>query len=253
MQYQMCEYVTLKILPENSFAIDRSNGSVIPVSQRKTLAQLKKNLFVNKKTGDVWVKNVPMVNQGEKGYCAPASVERCFRHLGINIDQHIISKEADTSFGGGSAVLKTIRAIETLGKKQGLKVNKVSLKKRQVISRISPVINKGIPVLWAMFVYSELEKKANERTKKRQSMDFAEYRAYLKKDIQHMRSFDPQFFDGGHIRLIIGYNPQTREIAFSDTWGSDYVIRWLHEDEVFFTSSLKRVYKFPANLFYMTP
>ncbi|MFT6865090.1 MAG: hypothetical protein ACJAVK_003663 [Akkermansiaceae bacterium] len=31
--------------------------------------------------------------------------------------------------------------------------------------------------------------------------------------------------------MIIGYNEATNEIAVSDSWGSNYTLRWVHLDE----------------------
>ncbi len=33
--------------------------------------------------------------------------------------------------------------------------------------------------------------------------------------------------DQGHVVLIIGYNKETNEIAFSDSWGERYKERWI--------------------------
>jgi hypothetical protein len=33
------------------------------------------------------------------------------------------------------------------------------------------------------------------------------------------------------MRLVIGYNSQTRELAISDSWGSSFAERWITEEE----------------------
>ena len=33
--------------------------------------------------------------------------------------------------------------------------------------------------------------------------------------------------DTAHVALIIGYNKETNEIAFSDSWGEDFKERWM--------------------------
>ena len=37
---------------------------------------------------------------------------------------------------------------------------------------------------------------------------------------------------GGHICLIIGYNPETAEIAISDSWGPVFAERWVPIEEM---------------------
>ena len=38
---------------------------------------------------------------------------------------------------------------------------------------------------------------------------------------------------GGHMRLIIGYNPKTHEILYSDTWGAGHELKRMAEDRAF--------------------
>lgn len=38
---------------------------------------------------------------------------------------------------------------------------------------------------------------------------------------------------GGHMRLIIGYNPQTKEILYTDTWGAGHELKRMPEDWAF--------------------
>jgi hypothetical protein len=40
----------------------------------------------------------------------------------------------------------------------------------------------------------------------------------------------PQSF-GGHMRLIIGYNPKTSEVLFSDSWGAAHALKRMPMDE----------------------
>jgi hypothetical protein len=37
----------------------------------------------------------------------------------------------------------------------------------------------------------------------------------------------PQDTEKGHVVLIMGYNKETNEIAFSDSWGERYKERWI--------------------------
>lgn len=47
--------------------------------------------------GDVYISGVPMVDQGDKGYCATATVERCLKYYGIeNVDMHKIAELCGT-------------------------------------------------------------------------------------------------------------------------------------------------------------
>jgi hypothetical protein len=55
-------------------------------------------------SGDVMLKDIPMVDQGEKGYCVVASAERVLRYYGIRADGNELAQLANTSASGGTSV-----------------------------------------------------------------------------------------------------------------------------------------------------
>ena len=98
-------------------------GSLVPVTaETPTWANnvSARTLKTNVKTapnGDVWVDHVPMVDQGQKGYCAAASAERLLRYYGRAVDQHEIAQLADSAAEGGTSLDGMICALEAVGKK----------------------------------------------------------------------------------------------------------------------------------------
>ena len=52
--------------------------------------------MMRKDNGDVVIDGVPMVDQGQKGYCAVATVERLARYFGLEVDQHEMAQVANT-------------------------------------------------------------------------------------------------------------------------------------------------------------
>ncbi len=80
---------------------------------------IKENVEQNS-TGDIWVSNVPMVDQGQKGYCAAASAERVLRYYGWQGDQHEIAQLADTAAQGGTSLEGMIAAVAVVGKRYQL-------------------------------------------------------------------------------------------------------------------------------------
>ena len=77
----------------------------------------KKSLVENiarESTGDVFLKNVPMVDQGPKGYCAVATAERVFRYYGMPVDQHEMAQAANTGSGGGTDPEEMLKALTAL-------------------------------------------------------------------------------------------------------------------------------------------
>ena len=43
------------------------------------------------------IENVPMVDQGQRGYCAVATTERVMRYYGFEVDQHLMAQLAQSS------------------------------------------------------------------------------------------------------------------------------------------------------------
>ena len=67
--------------------------------------------------GDVFIDGVPMVDQGQKGYCSVAVAERVLRYYGVNVDEHelAIAAGSDVERGTGTRAMK--EAVEAIGRK----------------------------------------------------------------------------------------------------------------------------------------
>ena len=71
----------------------------------------------SKGRGDVFIDNVPMVDQGQKGYCAAATAERVLRYYGLTIDEHQIAEAAGTTAEGGTTTLAMKESVSAIGRK----------------------------------------------------------------------------------------------------------------------------------------
>jgi ABC-type bacteriocin/lantibiotic exporter with double-glycine peptidase domain len=54
--------------------------------------------------GDVWLVDVPMVDQGQKGYCVVASAERVMRYYGNDVDANELAQIANSDSAGGTSL-----------------------------------------------------------------------------------------------------------------------------------------------------
>lgn len=70
--------------------------------------------------GDVFIDNLPMVDQGMKGYCAVATAERVLRYYGVQVDEHELAAAAGTSAEGGTSTLEMKKSVEAIGRKYRL-------------------------------------------------------------------------------------------------------------------------------------
>ncbi len=76
------------------------------VIRARALANLEK-----RPNGDVVIGDIPMVDQGPKGYCAPATAERAMRYLGVPADMYILANAGNSGFGGGTNVDALLEGI----------------------------------------------------------------------------------------------------------------------------------------------
>ena len=70
--------------------------------------------------GDVFIDNVPMVDQGQKGYCAVAASERVLRYYGVDVDEHEIAQAAGTTAEGGTSTRGMKDSVQAIGRKYKL-------------------------------------------------------------------------------------------------------------------------------------
>ena len=69
------------------------------------------------------LEGVPMVDQGAKGYCAAAVLERLLRYYGRDTDQHEIAQLLGTSAHGGTSPSAMIATINKVGPELDIEVN----------------------------------------------------------------------------------------------------------------------------------
>lgn len=218
------EYAAVRVLPVA--VADLQGKSRIPDAElrERLLSRVEK-----RPNGDVVLKDIPMVDQGPKGYCVPATWERVMRYMGIPADMYILAMAGDTMAGGGtniSALAAGAKEAITRGGRQLVfesgKINTLNMKK---------CINRGIPVMWGVCVDRPFDKSLFARAKERAQMTDPEawkkQMADARKEAKKIRN-NPL---NGHLRMIIGYNEKTGEIAFSDSWGPEATERWMTEEE----------------------
>ena len=169
--------------------------------------------------GDIFISTLPMVDQGDKGYCVVATVQRVFEYYGIGADMHQIAQIAEADPKRGTSTLTMAKELDkidyrfrtrldTIGMSDaGGKLTSVEKKKgeyyvgkpvdeRKFLKEIRSHIESGLPLLWAL--------------------ELGRY--------QEKPQLNPQT-SGGHMRLIIGYNDAEKDIIFSDSWGAGHEIK----------------------------
>jgi len=214
------EYVGVQIVT-SAFADagGKVDGTVDKVIRERALANLEK-----RENGDVVVTDIPMVDQGPKGYCVPATAERAMRYLGIPADMYILANAGQSGFGGGTSVEMLLdgMADQIRSKRRSFDSWQGEMK----IKEIAKYIDKGVPLMWTLYSTDGFNDTANKRTKERKDVtDWAEWKSKVTTESASNKL--PKDKTTGHVVLIIGYNKNTNEIAFSDSWGERYIERWI--------------------------
>jgi hypothetical protein len=219
------EFLRLKMAPpteRDAFASDTGQ------TMRKTaLGRSELPKFVKREaSGDVYIGGVPMVDQGDKGYCVVASCQRLFGYMRIPVDQHELAQVAGTDAQRGTssrAIMETLEKIDSrfkmnykplalrlmsggMGVPYGNRMTQVDLEK--FTKHIQDYTAKGVPLLWALELGVYPEEPANAAQG-----------------------------GGGHMRLIIGHNAKTGDILFTDSWGAGHELKRMKLGDAFKATS----------------
>ncbi len=188
--------------------------------------------------GTVWIKGIPMVDQGSKGYCVPGSVARIFAYYGMtSIDMHTLAAICDTKTSGGTSVGSMYAALKKIGRhfnvtiatlveywhKRGEHLEKYDRRLKR--EKLPPRQKKDA---WILEIDPQLWSEVRGANK-------AEIQNWLNRVYSHIDRGIPLLWcvaasemychkdlsirGGCHMRLIIGYNKQEHTIIFSDSWG----------------------------------
>ena len=220
------EYTSLLLVSKNN----ADNEGKVDFVKDSDLRQLVVKNVVTEANGDTLIKNIPMVNQGPKGYCAPATFERAMRYMLVPADMYLLATAA-TSPGGGTNTSMLADSCKRIARSKARRIKDLDLEKDLKMRRVKQYINKGVPILWQMRSLTSYNKIANARTRERVDItDFSKWAitiaAEAEKVIQAMENIETNH----HICMIIGYNEETNEVAVSDSWGPRYELRWIHID-----------------------
>jgi hypothetical protein len=214
------EYVNLKIM-HTAQADNKGRGERLSDTALRSLTT--ENLR-SEPNGDVFITNIPMVNQGPKGYCVPATFERYLRYMQIPADMYILAMAGQTQIGGGTSLSNLIESIDgyIASQSRSMKQLKETIKLRTV----KKYIDKGLPIIWTMYSSREYNKFVNERSAQR--LKVSDWESWEDRTQSESRSQElRQDYMSAHACMIIGYNKETDEIAVSDSWGPSYAVRWV--------------------------
>jgi len=215
IDYSPDEYLIMHLVPTGALG-KRHDPVAAPAPVRRNFAKRVKR----DDSGDVYIEGVPMVNQGQKGYCVPATVERLTRYFGVSgIDMHKLAERANTRSGGGTTVKGMLRSVHKLLAGSGLQVRSAG---RLSKGTIADFVDRGLPLMWFHYSTPEFRKRIDHSLVSRGRATPEGWRRELRRQRLIKRGTQ-----GPHVALIIGYNKKSGEVAISNSWGEQHRIEWV--------------------------
>lgn len=199
--------------------------------------------------GDVYIDGVPMVDQGQKGYCAVASAERVVRYYGLDVDQHEMAQIANTGEMGTSMQEMENALKSVTGKLHVRTTRQFDLDERQFTADVKSYnqeakkagekefeYERKVSIVNPMYFWQEVKPELFRDIKVKQT-GFERFtgkiQEYVDQGIPLCWALQLGMFKedgipqtrGGHMRLILGYNKTTNDILYSDSWGKGHEMK----------------------------
>jgi hypothetical protein len=218
------EYCVLRILPSSSAD---QGGKTSRISDSGMRERMKNNV-VHRPNGDVIIENIPMVDQGPKGFCVPATYTRVLLYAGVPADLYLLALLGRTDVGGGTSTMAMENSARALAASYGRSITSVS--PSLDLPKLETFFEKGIPLTWAMVVDEKLDRDLTSRIRQRTESDPDSWLKTLSEKRKAARSIKKNL-NNGHVCLLIGLNRKTGELATSDSWGPEFAERWITIEE----------------------
>lgn len=228
------EFIRLDIGPDKD-AIARG-GARDAASKSSLKGKVKKE-----EDGTVFIEGVPMVDQGMKGYCVPATLSRLFAYYGMDgIDQHALAALCNSQGDGGTSTADMQDAMERICKKFHIRITTLE-DYHSVVTSICDPYNKIAKKKDKPFIspandplaVADPEILKQARAPKPAVVDkwMKDIRKSIDAGIPVLWSVKVGIYKeqvslpqsrGGHMRMIIGYNAKERTVVYTDSWGAGH-------------------------------
>jgi hypothetical protein len=240
------EFVSLHVMPvqKPQGFLAQALASASPAGPFNGPSHVKKDA-----NGDVRLATVPMVDQGDKGYCVVASAERVMRYYGIPVDENELAEMANTSATQGTSNEAMFDSLKKLSQRLQVKIRPIErMDVRQLLALIAeynrdarrehqPPISDTGPELYVSQIYAGMKPDLLKEARTHNKADVDRFQQIVQDHIDQgipilwsvMFGIMPETRAptgiGGHMRLIIGYNTQTNEILYTDSWGPGHELK----------------------------
>ncbi|MDB6153898.1 MAG: hypothetical protein JWL90_2351 [Chthoniobacteraceae bacterium] len=200
-------------------------------------------------TGDVWLFDVPMVDQGQKGYCVVASTERVMRYFGNPVDANELAQIANSDAAAGTSLDSMNSALKKISSRFKVRVRTLEQQDTKGVLGMIKDYNRAakrlheteIPDLGMRMDLGSIFHSMNyDVLKEARTKNPGDLTRFQRSVQTHIDLGIPLLWSvqlgmapeagipqsaGGHMRLIIGYNTTKKEILYSDSWGAGHELK----------------------------
>lgn len=251
------EFVLLTLTPfTNEAAFSISDRKKIDIDVFTLREKVQKS-----PDGEIRLKEIPMVDQGEKGYCATASVERVLRYYGADVSQHELAQYANTQ-QMGTYPDQLYDALKSISAQYQFAVKKIEMMEGEDFLELIEDYNKeaknrdlqALPLSYGTplaLYYKNMDVEALREVRLDNSMKFRRFRDQITANLDDGIPLlwgvmlgvieEPEIPQalGGHMRIIFGYDPDEEQILYTDSWGIGHEEKRMSlEDAFIITTSL---------------
>ncbi len=187
VRYQPREYLRMEF---ESYAYLHEHLDTTPTDPYEIAERMKVKHWSS--GGHLFLQGVPMVNQGNRGYCASATLARVLQFYGYPVNMHQLADLSQTAAQysenerGGTSYKNIIAATRRFCAGTPYRMHQIGSRASSRYDDIYTSIDEGLPILWLV---------------------------------------------PGHMRLIIGVHPSSHEIVYTDSWGSGHEFKTMGWDQ----------------------
>jgi hypothetical protein len=248
------EFVNLTILPGNT-----SKDNLIIQRKADTLLVNFRERVKTDSSGDTLIEGIPMVDQGQKGYCAVATMERILRFYGSEVNQHELAQQANSDGRSGTDPESLVKALRNMSQKVGLRfTEQIAFDSKDFFEFVDDynraakrkdkreIFFPRTGVIYVNDIYDKMDYQVVQELKIKKSSKVEKFFRDTTESIDQGRPLawavhlgwveeTPSLkqASGGHMRLIIGYNKSKNELLYSDSWGYGHELKRMSLNDAF--------------------
>lgn len=194
-------------------ALANLDPAIREADRRELEERTKSRTFVTE-TGDVMLEDIPLFPQGNRAYCGVSTLAMAMQYMGLNLETEDYAAAAGIRYGSAKGA-KVREVYQAAAKEAGLKMYRTT---KFDFARARETIDSGIPVvIWRRFSFDR------DYLHTQWAKSHAKDSSFLlpKPDLNDQSEW-PGKDAPAHASIMNGYNPERREVIFTESWG-EYV------------------------------